>query len=143
MSRGELDVRQAIALGERDTLDLGLRLAGTNVFDPVLLGNFRLGGFLEISGLRTEELEGSYLGRARAVYLHRMGPLPVLGRTYYLGGSLEVGNVWQERSAISFGDTYKAGSLFFAADTPFGPFYAAWGHTTRGDSTWYLLLGRP
>jgi NTE family protein len=143
VSRGELDVHQSIPIGERDTINLGVRLAGTNLFDPVLLGSFRLGGFLEISGLRTEELEGSYLGRARAVYLHRTGQLPVFGNTYYLGGSLEVGNVWQERSAISFGDTYKAGSLFFAADTPFGPFYIAWGHTTRGDSTWYLLLGRP
>ena len=132
-----------IPIGESDTINLGLRLAETNVFDPILLGNFRLGGFLEISGLRTEELEGSYLGRARAVYLHRLGQLPVFGNTYYLGGSLEVGNVWQERSAITFGDTYKAGSLFFAADTPFGPVYIAWGHTTRGDSTWDLLLGRP
>ena len=110
---------------------------------PTLLGNFRLGGFLEISGLRYRELEGSYLGRARAVFLHRMGALPVFGNTYYLGGSLEAGNVWQQRSAISFGDTIKAGSVFFAADTPFGPFYIAWGHTNRGDSTWYLLLGRP
>jgi len=143
VTRGELDVHQSIPIAERDTIDLGLRLAATNFFDPLILGNYRLGGFLEISGLRTEELEGSYLGRARAVYLHRVGQLPVVGSTYYLGGSLEVGNVWQERSAISFGDTYKAGSLFFAADTPFGPFYVAWGHTTRGDSTWYLLLGRP
>jgi NTE family protein len=94
-------------------------------------------------GLRTQELEGSYLGRARAVYLHRTGALPIFGNTYYLGGSLEMGNVWQERSAISLGDTIKRGSLFVAADTPFGPFYVAWGHTTRGDSTWYLLLGRP
>jgi NTE family protein len=143
VSRGELDVHQSVPVGEGDAINLGLRLGGTNVFDPILLGNFRLGGFLEISGLRIQELEGSYLGRARAVYLHRMGQLPVFGNTYYLGGSLEVGNVWQERSAITFGDTYKAGSLFLAAETPFGPFYVAWGHTTRGDSTWYLLLGRP
>jgi NTE family protein len=109
----------------------------------LLVDNFRLGGFLDLSGLRTQELEGSYLGRARAVYRHKMGALPIFGNTYYLGGSLEIGNVWRERSAISLGDTYKAGSLFVVADTPFGPFYVAWGHTTRGDSTWYLLLGRP
>ncbi|HET7033182.1 MAG TPA: patatin-like phospholipase family protein [Casimicrobiaceae bacterium] len=143
LKRAELDVHQSIPFGEEDAINLGLRLAGSNRFDPTLLTNFRLGGFLEISGLRYQELQGSYLGRARAVYLHRTGSLPVFGNTYYLGGSLEIGNVWQERSAISFGDTYKAGSLFFAADTPFGPFYIAWGHTTRGNSTWYLLLGRP
>ncbi len=141
--RAELDVRQSIPLGERDALNLALRVAGTNVFEPTLLDSFRLGGFLEISGLRTNELEGAYVGRARAVYLHRMGTLPVFGNTYYLGGSLEIGNVWQQRSAISLGDTYKAGSVFFAADSPLGPFYIAWGHASRGASTWYLLLGRP
>ncbi len=143
VSRAELDVHQSIPIGDQDAINVGLRLAGTDVFNPVLVGNFRLGGFLEVSGLRYRELEGSYLGRARAVYLHRMGTLPVFGNTYYFGGSLEAGNVWQQRSAISFGDTIKAGSVFFAADTPFGPFYIAWGHTNRGDSTWYLLLGRP
>jgi NTE family protein len=143
LKRAELDAHQSIPFGDQDAINLGLRLAASNRFDPTLLTNFRLGGFLEISGLRYQELQGSYLGRARAVYLHRTGSLPVFGNTYYLGGSLEIGNVWQERSAVSLGDTYKAGSLFFAADTPFGPFYVAWGHTTRGDSTWYLLLGRP
>lgn len=143
VSRIELDVHQSIPFGDLDAINLGLRLAGTNQFDTTILGNFRLGGFLEISGLRSQELEGAYLGRARAVYLHRMGALPVFGNTYYIGGSLEVGNVWQQRSAVSFGDTIKAGSVFFAADTPLGPFYIAWGHTDRGDSTWYLLLGRP
>jgi len=72
-----------------------------------------------------------------------MGSLPVFGNTYYAGGSLEIGNVWQQRSDISFGNTYKAGSVFLAADSPVGPLYIAWGHTSRGDSTWYLLLGRP
>jgi NTE family protein len=143
VSRVELDAHQSIPIGDHDALNLGLRLAGTDLFNPILLGNFRLGGFLELSGLRSQELAGAYLGRARAVYLHRMGALPVFGNTYYLGGSLEIGNVWQERNAISLGDTYKAGSVFVATDTPFGPFYIAWGHTTRGDSTWYLLLGRP
>src|SRR5262249_60489419 len=102
----------------------------------------RLGGFLEISGLRSQELQGSYLGRARAVYLHRTGSLPVFGNTYYLGGSLEIGNVWPQRSAISLGDTYKAGSLFLAADTPFGPLHISWGNTTSGVSPWSLFLGR-
>ena len=143
VTRAELDAHQSIPIGDRDALNLGLRLAGTNLFEPTLLGNYRLGGFLELSGLRTEELEGQYLGRARAVFLHRMGTLPVIGNTYYVGGSLEIGNVWQQRSAITWGDTIKAGSVFFAIDTPLGPVYVAWGHASSGESTWYLLLGRP
>jgi NTE family protein len=142
VTRGEIDVHQSIPLGERDTINLGVRAAATNLARAPVT-DYRLGGFLEISGLRTAELEGPYLGRARAVYLHRMGSLPVLGSTYYLGGSLEVGNVWPSRSAIAASDTIKAGSAFIAADTLFGPLYVAWGHTNRGDSSWYLFLGRP
>jgi NTE family protein len=143
VTRAEVDFHQSIPIGDRDAINLGVRLAGTNRFDPTVLGNFHLGGFLDISGLRTRELEGSYLARGRVVYLHRMGNLPVFGNTYYAGGSLEIGNVWQQKSAVSLGDTYKAGSVFLAADSPLGPFYIAWGHTSRGESTWYLLLGRP
>ncbi len=143
VTRAEVDIHQSIPIGGRDALNLGVRVAGTSRFDPTLIGNFHLGGFLDISGLRTRELEGSYLAIGRVVYLHRMGNLPVFGNTYYVGGSLEIGNVWQQKSAMSLDDTYKAGSVFFAADSPLGPFYVAWGHTSRGESTWYLLLGRP
>jgi NTE family protein len=143
VTRAELDVHQVIPVGERDTLDLGARLGASNRFDPTFAANFHLGGFLEVSGLRSGEAQGTYLGRGRAVYLHRVGNLPGLGNAYYAGGSLEIGNVWSRRDAISFGDTYKAGSVFVVTDTPFGPFYVAWGHTFRGESTWYLLLGRP
>ena len=143
VTRAELDVHQSIPIGDRDAINLGLRIAGTTLFQPTLPGNFRLGGFLDISGLRTRELEGAYVGRARAVFLHRVGTLPVFGNTYYAGGSLEIGNVWQQRSDVSLGDTFKAGSVFFAVDSPLGPFYIAWGHTSRGQSTWYLQLGRP
>ena len=143
VTRVRLDAEQSIALGDSGTVHLGVRLGASSQFDPTFAQNFHLGGFLELSGLHTGELQGSYGGRGRAVYLHRLGNLPVFGNAYYAGGSLEIGNVWLDRSAVSLGDTYKAGSLFFVADTPFGPFYVAWGRTSTGDSTWYLLLGRP
>jgi NTE family protein len=142
VTRAEIDLNQSIPFGEHDTLNLGLRAAATTLRGG-LFTNYRLGGFLEISGLRTTELQGPYLGRARAVYLRRVGTLPAIGTTYYVGGSLEIGNVWSSRGAVSLSDTYKAGSVFVAADTLFGPLYLAWGLATGGNSTWYLLLGRP
>jgi len=142
VTRGEFDARVALPLGDRDTVNLGVRAAATNLKDAPVT-DYRLGGFLEISGLRTAELRGPYMGRARAMYLHRMGSLPVIGNTWYAGGSLEIGNVWPSRDAISAADTYKAGSVFVAADTLFGPLYFAWGHATQGNSSWYLFLGRP
>jgi NTE family protein len=72
-----------------------------------------------------------------------MGPLRYVGRAWYLGGSLEFGNVWPTRSDVNFGDAYKAASAFLAADTYIGPFYFAYGRTNRGESSWYLFVGRP
>ena len=66
-----------------------------------------------------------------------------IAAAWYLGGSLEYGNVWPSRSDVSAGDTYKAASVFLAADTYVGPFYFAYGHTNRGDSSWYIFVGRP
>ena len=67
----------------------------------------------------------------------------MIGRSWYIGGSLEAGNVWLKRENASFGDLYKAASVFLAADTFLGPFYVAYGRTSSGESSWYIFLGRP
>jgi NTE family protein len=73
-----------------------------------------------------------------------MGELPrVLGRGWYTGMSLEAGDAWYRSTGFRWGEVKKAGSLFVGLDTIAGPFYAGWGKTYRGDSTFYLFLGRP
>ena len=69
------------------------------------------------------------MGFARAVYYHRIGPLPLIGRAMVRRRLARGRQIWRTRDAISFSDTYKAGSVFLAADTWLGPFYVAWGHT--------------
>ena len=107
-----------------------------------VIADFNLGGFLQLSGLRTNQLSGNYLGFARGVYYHQIATLPVVGRAIYVGGSLEAGNVWSTRSSASASDLVGAGSLFLAADTWLGPFYVAWGIATNGQRSFYLYLGR-
>ena len=143
VTRTSLEFLQALPIAANDMVHLGGHFGKSNRRDDTQATNFDLGGFLNLSGLRTDQLSGDYLGFARAVYYHRMGPLRYIGRSWYLGGSLEAGNVWQTRDAVSANDLYKAGSVFVAADTYLGPFYFAYGHTSRGDSSWYLFLGRP
>jgi NTE family protein len=132
-----------LPLFDNGRLHLGGRFGTMDVRDETTATNFDLGGFLNLSGLRTNQLNGDYLGFLRAVYYHRMGPLRYVGRAWYLGGSLEIGNVWNTRQDVNFGDTFKAASLFLAADTYIGPFYFAYGHTSRGESSWYVFVGRP
>lgn len=144
VTRYQLDLMQAVPLpGDSDLLHFAGRFGSSNRRDETQATDFNLGGFLNVSGLRTDQLNGDYLGFARAVYYHRMGPLRFIGRAWYLGGSFEIGNIWQTRSDVSFADTYKAGSVFVAADTYIGPFYFAYGRTNRGESSWYIFLGRP
>jgi NTE family protein len=73
----------------------------------------------------------------------RLSNAPVLTRGFFMGGSLEAGNVWDTRSNVSFGNLRKAGSFFVGADTGIGPLYLAVGRATKGDTALYLFIGRP
>jgi NTE family protein len=143
VTRASVEFLQAFPVGDNGRFHFGGQFGGTDRRDATGATDFQLGGFLNLSGLRTDQLTGDYVGLLRGVYYYRMGPLRYVGRAWYLGGSLEVGNVWNTRDDISFGSTYKAGSLFLAADTYIGPFYFAYGRTNRGDSSWYIFVGRP
>jgi len=54
-----------------------------------------------------------------------------------------MGNVWQSRSAVSFGNTERNASLWLGLDTFIGPIYIASGFDTHGNVQYYLFLGRP
>ena len=74
------------------------------------------------------------------VYYNKLGNSAFL--PLYLGGSLEVGNVFEDRSDIGFSDSIFAGSLFLGADTLLGPVYLAYGNAEGGKSAYYIYLGR-
>jgi len=101
-----------------------------------------LGGLLSLSGYQPGELRGDFLGLARLGYYYRFADLPsTVGAGVYLGGWLEAGNVWQERSAVSFSDLRYTATLGFGADTFAGPVLLAWGQSEEGGSL-YLSVGR-
>jgi NTE family protein len=105
---------------------------------------FPLGGFLNLSGIAPETLSGRHFAIARALYYRQIGRggEGFLNVPAYAGLSLEVGNVWDNRSDISLGSSLKQGSLFFGFDTLFGPVYIGTGFGEDSDSTFYLFLGR-
>jgi NTE family protein len=105
---------------------------------------FPLGGFLNLSGLRADSLLGPDFGIARALYYRQIGRggLGYFDVPTYLGMSFEMGNVWQSRSAASFGNTQKDASLFLGLDTLLGPLYIATGFDQHGNEAFYLFLGR-
>jgi len=120
---------------------LGLAFGGRAKEDR---DSFALGGFLNLSGTPVGALAGSQAAGVSLVTYYRMGELPrVLGRGWYTGVSLEAGDAWSRATGFRWGNVKKAGSLFVGADTVVGPLYLGWGQTYRGDSSFYLFLGRP
>lgn len=105
---------------------------------------FPLGGFLNLSGIAPETLSGRHFAIARALYYRQIGRggEGFLNVPAYAGLSLEVGNVWDDRSDISLGSSLKQGSVFFGFDTLFGPVYIGTGFGENSDSNFYLFLGR-
>ena len=105
---------------------------------------FPLGGFLNLSGLKSSSITGPHFGIARVLLyrqIGRGGP-GFLDVPAYLGVSLEAGNVWARRADASFGSTRKDASAFFGLDTLLGPVYLATGLDEDGPSALYLFLGR-
>jgi NTE family protein len=111
---------------------------------------FPLGGFINLSGFMADELSGQDVAIGRLVYYRNIGSQPgsfgvppgSFGVPVYIGGSLEAGNVWQDRDDMAFDDLLLAGSLFVGLDTPLGPFYLAYGHAEGGNNSAYLFLGQ-
>jgi NTE family protein len=105
---------------------------------------FSLGGFFNLSGLAPTSLFGENYAIARAIYFRKIGrggegffEFPA-----YVGMSLELGNIWQQRGQVSLGSAHKDASVFLAFDTFIGPVYLGSGYDTAGHSAYYLFLGR-
>ncbi len=102
-----------------------------------------LGGFTNLSGYTERELLGENAALFRTVYYRRLGDSGQLFSVpAFVGGSLEAGNVYQDRDAfISFENLIFAGSVFVGLDSPFGPIFLAYGRADTGESSLYLNFG--
>jgi NTE family protein len=148
-NRTDLGADSASDKVQADWLTAGSRGRNTLLFwasaGSVVAGNikatavpdlFSLGGFFNLSGLAPTSLFGPNYAIARAIYFRKIGrggegffEFPA-----YIGMSLELGNVWQQRSDISLGSARKDASLFLAFDTFLGPVYLGSGYDTAGHS---------
>jgi NTE family protein len=124
----------------RHTLLTGIRYGTTFSGQAPLERLYRLGGFLNLSGLNPDELSGQHIGIATLAYYRRIGDIALLPT--YIGGTVELGNTWQDRSDISFDSSILAGSVFVGVDTILGPIYLAVGLAEGGQRALYFYVGR-
>lgn len=104
------------------------------------------GGLFNLSGFQRDELSGRHTAVGRVIYYRRIRSNPIRGlldASLYVGGSVELGNAWQNSSEVKFSNALFAGSLFLGADTFIGPVYLAGGLAEGGHSALYLFVGRP
>lgn len=146
---GEFDLQELGFIGYwanswgDDTLVLGGRLQTTLTDEENLFSGFALGGFLSLSGLAEDQIGGQHALLGQAIYYHRLTREgPFLSLPIYVGGSLELGNVYDRWSDWSFGSMEAAASLFLGMDTPIGPIYLGAGATESGDASLYLQIGQ-
>jgi len=137
-----LDFNTAWSWG-KSTLLAGVDIATTHDAESVVQAFFPIGGFLRLSGLERGQLSGPHAGVARLVFYRRIGSSAggLIEVPTYFGASLEAGNVWQLRDAISVDDLRTNGSLFFGLDTYIGPVFLAAGLGEGGDTNFYLFIG--
>jgi len=140
--QADLSWVSAWSLG-RNTVQLALR--GGSGFNGNLpfYDLYAIGGFLNLSGYRTGQLQGQSVALGRVMYYNRIANLGFVG-SLYAGLSVEAGNVYGSFSGTPPppGVQY-AGSVFLGADTIIGPAYFAYGHAQEGPSAFYLYIGYP
>ncbi|MEX2149218.1 MAG: patatin-like phospholipase family protein [Steroidobacteraceae bacterium] len=120
--------------------------AGSHVSGPetAVQDFYTLGGLFNLSGLSPDSIGGPHFAVARVIYHRRIGSgqEAFLNVPIYLGASLELGNIWEDRSDVSVSSARVNGSVFLGFDTFLGPVYLAAGFDEGGGRSFYLLLGR-
>ena len=122
------------------TFGVGGRYESTTSGEAPIQNRFRMGGFLDLSGLPQDYVSGQHTALVQAIYYRRAPLLPYFD--WYVGTSLELGNAWESRSDISVGSAILNGSLFFGLDTPLGPLYLGYGMAEGGRSALFFYLGK-
>lgn len=151
-ARTWLDATAAHSFGPNT---LAWRLKGGTSFGAQMpyYDQFPLGGFLNLSGYANEQFRGNDVAFGALAYYRQIASLPPpIGRGLYLGASLEAGwlsdgtarnSATGQDVVLSPEATRYGGSVFFGSDTWIGPAYLGLGLSGTGESTVYVLIGRP
>jgi NTE family protein len=125
---------------------VNFKLSGGTDFhsDMPAYENFNLGGPLRLSGYRIDQFSGQRFGFSRLMYYNRAIQLPdLLGSGFFVGGSIEAGQMQGRADRLPSAGTIWSGSVFLAASTFAGPAYFGLGVGEAGHYSVYLLLGAP
>lgn len=103
-----------------------------------------LGGLFTLSGYGPFELIGNESVLGRVIYYQRLTKevLGTLPAGWYVGASLEAGNVFDIDETIAASELLYGGAIFVGADTPLGPMILGFGYSEPSSQRVYLSFGR-
>ncbi len=140
-SETELLILKPVTRGP-NTLTLRAAVSSTEGPDSDARVSARLGGFLQLSGFAEDELRGQHSLLLSGTFYRRVNPRSILfDLPIYVGGSLEGGDVFQERGDISLDGLVLAGSVFAGLDSPIGPVYLGYGRNDQSADRFYFSIG--
>jgi NTE family protein len=139
-----IDATQMVPIGQH-VLELHASGGGYAKGSAITPQLFSLGGFLRLSGFDQDRFVGRSATLGRLVWRHHLGSTGALGYNQYLGASVEIGRVNRQIGLLHepASRTQQAGSVFWALETPVGPFYLAAGFPKSELPRLYMFLGRP
>jgi NTE family protein len=126
----------------RNRVVFGTRLASEISGENLLRGGSLLGGFLDLSGFADRQLFGEQLALGRVVGYRSLGNESALfSLPFYVGASVEAGNVWASREEVSLDSLIVAGSVFLGFESILGPVFIGYGRAEGGSDSVYLTFG--
>jgi len=147
---GDLDFSQivsslsaAYSFGKH-TISPKIEYASSYNGTPDFTSLLTLGGFGQLSGYSNNALAGDnrLLGVINYRYqLFKNNFFGSFSAPLYVGGMVELGNVWYGQGSSSVPNMIPAGNVYFASDTILGPFYFAFGMAKDGEKSLYFYLG--
>ena len=142
MARGLVEGTVVDTFG-RNTFELHAALKMSDERAQLLVDQYTLGGFQQLSGYQPDQLSGNAVLFGRLNWYTRLAETPVFARGFFMGASLEAGNAWQDRSQISLARLRTGGSVYLGADTGIGPMYLGLTYAPQGELGVALFIGRP
>jgi NTE family protein len=105
---------------------------------------FSLGGFMNLSGLQTNQVLGTSVRYVSLSYQNQILTLPnPLGRGVYAGLAVEAGEMRGQSVGFTREGWIPGATAYFGAHTAIGPVYLGYGNAKGGNRLIYLFLGRP
>ena len=102
---------------------------------------YRLGGRGKLVGYRPNERTGQHYAVVYTGYTYQLAE--VFGRSALVGGTLEYGNAWEQRSQMAWDDGLWNGSVYLGFDSWIGPMLFGYGMREGGEGVLFIEIGQP